>query len=226
VQLVKKHLDVLRDGVLRLKMDDAELTVDAIQAVGDAHATLSFQAAQLAESGVDATNVKAAAARVTAQLASERPWRDIAVLEQDLREIRAAYVAERQRLLEWQGREVEAVRQRVKGRDDFSTLSADHAHRVLRPLEQALSDTDANAVAPSLTDLRDPFRVRLRRAEDEANETLDALLSEGQGRLVKPVDLALRNRELATEADIEALVSDIRARLLEQIRAGARVRLV
>lgn len=82
------------------------------------------------------------------------------------------------------------------------------------------------SVAPTLTDLRDPFRVRLGRAEDEANDKLDVILSEGQRPLIKPVDLGLRNRELATEADVEALGSEIRTRLLEQIRAGTRVRLV
>ena len=94
VKLVKTHLDALRDGVQLLKMDDAELTTDASRAVRDAHATVSYQAAQLRELGVEATNVEAEANSVAAQLQSERPWRDISALEQDLQEIRAAYVAE------------------------------------------------------------------------------------------------------------------------------------
>jgi hypothetical protein len=40
------------------------------------------------------------------------------------------------------------------------------------------------------------------------------------------VDLALHNREIADEAAVEALVSEIRARLLDQVRTGARVRLL
>ena len=44
--------------------------------------------------------------------------------------------------------------------------------------------------------------------------------------MIRRVDLQLRNRELASEADVEALVSEIRAKLLEQVRAGMRVRLV
>lgn len=225
VKLVKKNLDVLRDGVQLLKLDDAELTADAIRAVSDAHAMVSYQAAQLKDLGVEATNVEAAAIRVTSQLESERPWRDIAALETDLEEIRTAYVAERQSLLQWQEQQAEGARSRVKGRDGFSTLTADQAHRVLRPLVRAVSETSAEAVAPALVDLRDPFLVRLRRAEDEANDILDAILSEGERPLITSVDLALHNRELATEADVEALVSEIRTRLLEPIRAGARVRL-
>jgi hypothetical protein len=36
----------------------------------------------------------------------------------------------------------------------------------------------------------------------------------------------LRNREVATEADVQALVEEIRERLLEQVRAKRRVRLL
>jgi hypothetical protein len=225
VKLVKKHLDVLRDGVQRLQMYDAELTADAIRAVCDAHATVSYQVTQLKDLGVEASNVEAAAIRIKAQFESERPWREIGSLEQDVLEIRAAYVAERKRLLQWQERQAEDARSRVKGREGFSTLTADQAHGVLRSLEQAVSNTDADAVAPTLMDLKDPFQVRLGRAEDDANDKLDAILSEGKSALIKSVDLALHNRELATESDVEALVSEIRIRLLEQIRAGVRVRL-
>ena len=51
-----------------------------------------------------------------------------------------AYVAERQSLLQWQERQAEAARSRIKGRDGFSTLTADQAHGVLRCLGQAVSD--------------------------------------------------------------------------------------
>jgi hypothetical protein len=226
VKLVKKHLDVLRDGAQLLKIYEAELTTEAIRAVSDAHATVTYQAAQLKALGDEASNVDAAATRVNAQLESERPWRDIAAIEPCLREIRAAYVAERQSLLQWQERQAEAARSRIRGRDGFSTLTADQAHGVLRCLGQAVSDTDADAIAPTLTDLRDPFQVCLSRAENEANDRLDAILSEGRRAVIKSLDLALHNRELTTEADVDALVSEIRTQLLEQIRAGVHVRLL
>jgi hypothetical protein len=75
-------------------------------------------------------------------------------------------------------------------------------------------------------DLRGRFLARLGRAEEDANDALDAILSEGQQPLVTRADLALRHRELASEAEVEALVNQIRSRLLEPIRAGARVRLI
>jgi hypothetical protein len=82
---------------------------------------------------------------------------------------------------------------------------------------QALSTLGGSDVA--LPEARRPVEVWARR-----RRLLDALLSTDQ--LIRPVDLKLRNREIKTEAEVEALVSEIRARLLVQIRAGARVRLV
>ena len=65
----------------------------------------------------------------------DRPWREIGSIAADLEAIRAAYVAERERLLRWQEQLAEQARGRVKARDGFSTLTADQAHHVLRPLD-------------------------------------------------------------------------------------------
>lgn len=226
VKLVKKHLDTLHDGVQLLKLYDADLTEGAIRAVNRAHEVLSFQAAQIKEIGVDASNVDTAAARLGAQLGSERPWRDIGALDDSLTEIRECYIAERRRLLQWQEQQAEQARARVKGRDGFGALDADASHRILRPIGTVVTDTTAEAVAPTLAALKDPFTLALRRAEDQANELLDEALSEGPKAVIARVDLRLRNREVASEADVEALVTEVRARLMEHVRAGARVRLL
>ncbi len=226
VKLVRKHLDTLNDGVAELRLYEAEVTRETIRAVKLAHDRLHIHAAQLAELGVEATNVEAAAARIETHLRADRPWRDLVALDADLEEIARCYIAERQRLLTWQGREAELARARVKSRDGFSTLTADDAHRVLRPLALAMTDTTPEAVAPTLTALKDPFLTALRKAEDTANDLLDDLLSAGDKPLIARVDLRLRHREVATPADVEALLEDIRRRLLEQLRTGARVRLL
>jgi hypothetical protein len=41
-----------------------------------------------------------------------------------------------------------------------------------------------------------------------------------------PVDLRLHNRELKGPEDVDALLAEIRGRLMEQLSAGARVRLI
>ena len=224
VSLVKKHLDALRDGVQLLKTYEAELTPAALQAVTEAHNVLVYQAAQLQT--LNATPIpEEAVTTIDEHLKSARPWREIGALTPMVAETRVAYVTERERLLEWQGQQVEQARSRVKGREGFSTLTGEQANRVLRPLNNVATATTAEAVAPALTDLKDPFLLHLRRAEEQANEILDELLSEGNQPIIARVDLRLHNRELATEADVEALVNEIKARLLEQSRAGARVRL-
>jgi len=226
VKLLKKNLDVLRDGVQILQTYEAELTADAIRAVTVAHSVLSFQAIQLVEADASTSELKSAAERVTAQLACERPWRDIVAIDADLDALRSAYAAERQRLIDWQELQAEQARKSVRGRDGFSTLTAEQSHSVLRPLGVAVTNTSADAVSPPLASLKDPFALKLRRAEEAADDTLDDILSEGSKPMVTRVDLHLRNRELTTEADVEALITDLRQRLLEQIRAGARIRIV
>jgi hypothetical protein len=224
VSLVKKHLDALRDGVQLLKIYEAELTPAAVQAVTEAHNVLVYQAAQLKtlnETPIPEESVTT----ITEHLKSARPWREIGALTPVVRETKVAYVTARERLLEWQGQQVEQVRNRVKGREGFSTLTGEQANRVLRPLNNVATDTTAEAVAPALTDLKDPFLLKLQRAEAQANEILDGILSDGPNPTITVINLGLHNRELSTAADVEALVNEIKVRLLEQIRTGARVRL-
>lgn len=114
----------------------------------------------------------------------------------------------------------------MKARAGFTTLTADQAHSVLRPIALAGGDAaDADAVAPTLVDLQDPFLARLARAEEAANERLDESLSEGQRPLVVRLDLGLRGRELASAADLDALLEELRRRLSEPLQGGVRVRL-
>jgi hypothetical protein len=129
-------------------------------------------------------------------------------------------------LIERQEEATEQARRVVKRREGFSTLTGDQAHDVLRPFASVVVDTSPQAVAPKLVALRDAFEVRLRRALDDANSTLDGILSAGPRPMIRAHDLRLTGRELVTEADVEALVAEIREQLLEQVRAGSRIRLV
>ena len=228
VKLVKRHLDALRDGVTTLRLYDAELTDDAIGAVRAADSVLRHQIAQLAATDVNATNVEAAGVRIQAQLDLDKPWRDIASLDDDLDQARNAYMSERKKLLQWQESQAEVARTRIKARTGFATLTGDQSHHVLRPLTEALTDTTAEAVAPTLVQLKDPFLLRLQKAEEEANGRLDELLSEGEKPLIVRCNLSatIRNREITTAADIDGLVEEIRTRLTPLVEDNKRVRLV
>ena len=225
VKCVKKNLEGLRDGVQLLNVFSAELTDAAIQGVRQAEDVVDFQLQQLRELNLLTPELLAAAERIEKQLSLERPWREIQAVEGDLQQVRDAYITERKRILQWQEQQTEQGRGRLKSRDGFSTLTADQSHAVMRPLSRATTDTTAEAVAPALMMMRDPVVVALQRAENEAGDLLDGFLSEGKRPLVVKVDLQLRNRELVTEADVEALISELRERLMQQVRNGSRIRL-
>jgi len=146
-------------------------------------------------------------------------------LRNDIDVVTDAYQATRQDLINQQEQETEAARRRIKMRPDFSRLSADQSHSVLRILNQAPDDTSVQAVAPVLSDLRDRFTLRLHQAEESANDKLDEILSAGNKPLVKKISLNLNNREVKNEADVDALLAEIRLQLIEQLNNGVRIRI-
>lgn len=225
VKQVKHNLDTLRDGFQLLNLYDAELTHAVCIELNHAAQIRDQQGAQLAKQEGLGPEVGAALERIDAQLKGQRPWQDLTSIQGDLATLRALYVRERTRLLEWQESLTESARARVKAREGFMTLMGDDKHRVLRPLALAATETAADAVAPSLEDLKEPFLVRLRGAEDKANEVLDELLSRDNAPLIVKVDLGLRNRELGSEREVELLLEEIRRKLMGQLSAGVRVRL-
>jgi hypothetical protein len=226
VKLLKKHLDVLLDGVQLLRMMDAELTPEVIRAVRDACAVRDHHMVQLRDADSMSPDVRSAAERIDTHLGGERPWREIASLAADLERVRTEYTAERKRLLQWQNQQCDHARATLRARPGFSTLTADQSHSVLRPIAEAMTNTSPDAVAPSLGSLKDPFLVALHRAESIANERLDEILSEGDKPVIRRVDLGLRNRELGREEDVRALIDEIEKHLLAALRDGVRVRLV
>ena len=217
---VKKHLDLLRDGLQQLAVVSAELTLEAAQAVAELARVQSREGAELeACGGLDEPLVDALAT-LKARLSAERPWlllgaeRDAAAL------IRSRYAQARAALQAAHEDQADAVCVVIKARPQFERLSADDAHRVLRPLREA-AEAPASA---SLTDLRLRFPPRLQAAEEEAYNLLDALLQEKEQRTTVRVDLSLRNREVGSLEEIDALAEEIRAALRAAFKAGRRLR--
>lgn len=225
VKLLEKNLDVLRDGFTRLATISVELTDAAVQAVNAAQQVLDGQIRQLADAEVLASNVDAARTRITQHLALEAPWRGIAELDDDLAEARAAYESERQAAINRMGEQADAARTQLKKRKGFATLARDDQARVLRYVHRAQFDTSATALHPALADLEPGFAQRLRRAEEEANDLLDELLSDEKITVVA-LDLKLSNRELGSQADIDALLKELRDRLEGALNDKTRIRLV
>jgi len=114
----------------------------------------------------------------------------------------------------------------LRARDGFGKLNDDQRHHVLRPITEALFDTNAEQVHPPLKALADGARARIADALAEANDRLDKILSEGDRQQVVKLASNLRNREVRTEQELEAVLEDLRQRVSAQLRAGHRVRLV
>ncbi len=226
VQAVKRHFDDLNDGFEQLATYDAELTDEVIRQVrGDAD-VLNYQLAQLDQLGEHNGELEVAADAIRQQLEGDKPWRDLASIEPQLQAVREAYVAERRRTLASHGDLEESIRARVKAREGFATLTADQSHFVLRPIAEALPNTSEDAVSPRLLELRDGVRHALASAEEEANDRLDQILSEGKEPPVRKIELRLRNREIASQAELDAVLEEVRGRVEPELRAGRRVRLV
>jgi hypothetical protein len=226
LQAVKRHLDKLSDGFEQLKLLDVELTSDVLQDVRTADDVLKYQLAQLEELGGPTEELKVAAEQIRSQLQGEKPWRDLAGIEPHLEAVRGAYLETRRRILADNGKLEEDVRGQIKAREGFATLAAEQSHHVLRPIAEALPDTTEESVFPSLAQLHDGARHALEAAAEEANERLDQLLSEGPEPPVHKIGLRLRNREIRTQAELDAMLDELRSRIEPELRAGRRVRLV
>jgi hypothetical protein len=226
VREVARQLDALNDGLASLAVHAAELKPEAIDAVRKADDAARYQLAQLTYIGQMSTELTQAGARLEAQLASDTPWRGITGISNDLTAVTEAYRDARRALLAQHEAAADAARGRIKRREGFATLTADQSHHVLRPIADARVITDEAAVSPGLDQLRDGFERALPLAERDADERFDAIRSEGTRRLVRKVSHNLGNRELADADDLERALGELRARVMVELAAGHRVRLV
>ena len=224
VMAVKRHLDTLRDGFQELPAIGGDLTDEAIARLRDAASAERHELAQLVAAGA-AEDLADAASILKARLASDRPWRDMSDLDAATARVRQAYAARRRDILGEHEQASQAARAEVKGRPDFDTLDADQAHRVLRPIAEAAFDTTETAVAPDLATLLHTFPLRLAEALEEANDRFQAEIEKKTSITYAKVDLALRGRELTSEAQLDALLHEIEDRLRPLLKDGKRARL-
>lgn len=220
-----RHLDALNDGLARALRWQHAVTDDVVSRLQAVHRVLGVERAQIREVGEERDEIRASAERIEAALARPAPWDELEALQADADRLRATYQQLRAGLLRWQQDEAERSRARVKALPGFEVLNGDQAHHVLRPLFEAMTDTRADSTTPPLRSLREGFREALRRAEELSVARLDELRADRDRRPVVRLDLDLRNREVGTPEEVEALVGEIRRRLLEQVAKGAKVRI-
>lgn len=222
---VKRNLDVLRDGFEQLGVCSAELTPDAIETVNKAARVRDHELSQLRQME-ELAGLEEDAALVTNHLSADRPWRDATQLTPAIERIRARYVEGRKALINKQSVEAEAARTRIKTRTGFAQLDADQAHRVLRPIAEAMVDTTPEAISPTLVEVRDRFASRIHHAEETANDRLDEELSKKTESQVVKVETHLRGREIASREQLQAVCKELEDRIGPLLDQGARVRIV
>jgi hypothetical protein len=221
---VKRYLDVLRDGTQELGMLLTDLTDDAVTAVAQAITLRENQVTQLRQ--IDRCDeVSAAVMALEEQLKLERPWRDIGGLKPQFEAIADHYKAVRLTLIERQEQQAEQIRDQVKQRPGYLKLSEDKASYVVRPIQSAMYDTTAEALYPSLLELRDTSVLKLQKAAEQADMALDNALSQTTDEQVIQVALNLKGEEVSTPEEVEALVNQLRDRLLAQLQGKANVRI-
>lgn len=224
VKAIKRNLDRLRDGLQQLGITRAELTEDAVAAVEALTSCRDIQLAQLREAGALDADSASDAATLEAQLAQDRPWRAPAEAQAAATRLMDAYARARMALMARHETEADAARASVKRRPDFVRLSPEQSNHVLRPIFEAVSHTDAQAVHPALAALAGQFPERLRQSVIEANSRLDDILEQLDRVPVKAVRLPVHGRELRTRADLNALLRDIEDHVAPLVDQGVRVR--
>ena len=81
-------------------------------------------------------------------------------------------------------------------------------------ITEAQVDTTAEAVSPTLVEVRDRFTSRIRQAEDSANDLLDEELARRrEDRPVVKIESRLRGREIASREQLAAVVAELEERI-------------
>ena len=222
---VKKNLDALRDGIELLGIINAELTEEKIKAVRQACEVKEHQIAQLKEIG-KAAEIELEIEAIEEHLSLERPWRDVESLQPHLKAISDRYQEVRQNLVDRQEHQAQKIETKIKRRNGFGSLCEKKGSYVLDIVKKARHHIDNDALYPNLLQLRDTNS--LEEAEREANDRLDRVLAEETQIQVVPINItkSLIDREIATQEEVEALVTELRERLSGQLKDGIRIRLI
>jgi hypothetical protein len=224
VLAVKKHLDDLREGIQQLGILLTDLSDENVAAVRRLMELQENQVAQLRDVD-ELEEIKESVEAIEGQLSYDRPWLEIKTMEPHVKAIEEHYRAVRLSLIERQENQAKVIQDRIKRRDGFSKLSEDTVSYVLDPVRKAMTATTPEALHPALLQLRDSAQLKLQDAEQRSNRSLDDALSETTQVQVISLSHNLTDREVSTPEEVEALVNQLRERLLANLKENVRIRL-
>jgi len=225
VLAVKRSLAALRDGLTLLRRMETDLSDSAITVVNEAENVQAHYWPSLEAIGCS-EEAKAASKALLAHLTTERPWEDTGELLQHVELLRGEYRAKRRSILSTHEEHLTLGIEGLKRRPGFEQLTSDESHQVLRHLrEGGFAATDERAIAPALEALSGILQAKRDHAEQKALAALDAILeSKGRSPVIE-VPLDLTGREIADEATLDRLLTELRGKILRELAAHHRVRL-
>lgn len=225
VAALKRDLPALREGLPLLRRMETDLDETALGALSAASSALQYHWPQLLPLAPPASLHEAAKA-LSEHLESDRPWEGIAELRARIQALLDYYRERRQSILDEHVTRLEAAVDWIKRREGFERLDPDAQYDIISPLrEHARLDTDAKAIQPELAVLDSLFQARLDKAQQKALSRLDELLEKIIGKPTVEVSLQLAGTLIATPAELERLLEDIRRQIVHQLDANHRVRL-
>jgi hypothetical protein len=208
----------------QLQILRSELTEQAVAAVREAAAVRDYQLAQLVEAS-ELSGLEADSEAILDQFKSETPWRGIHSIDEAANRIRERYAEVRSGLLGRQSAEAEKAQARVRVIPGFEVLTADQAHRVLKPILDVQIDTTPEAVSPTLVVLRDSFASRIGPAEELARDRLDEERNKSTEKKVVKVETNIRGREVQSREQLHAIFRELEERIGPLLDQGDRVRI-
>ncbi|MGD0680306.1 MAG: BREX system P-loop protein BrxC, partial [Polyangiaceae bacterium] len=225
VMAVKRSLPALRDGLTLLRRMETDLTSEAADALDEAEGVRDRLGPSLLASGAS-DDARAALTAIDAHLRTDQPWGDAGQLAPLVATVRTEYRDRRRAILDAHAKAVEVARERIKRKDGFDRLDPDQRHAVLRHLTEGTAPgTDEKAIAPALEALEGQLAARREAAETKALQHFDELRVTLGAAPVVEIDLGLGGREIESEADLDRLLADLRARIVHELAARHRVRL-
>lgn len=230
LKALKRHLDALRDGLTELRRLQTDLTNEVMERIQSASTFRDVFLGQLlaeVNSGhLDSSDVDAPARELQERLNSKVPWEGSTTLAQAEVALRTVYRERRRVLIAAHQARIEEALEQLKLRDGFDTLTQDEQYQVLEHVRTGGAfDHNVDAPVPSLETLHRGSPPKVQTAFDKALLQLDEFRERKGAKPTINVALKLSGRELETEDALERLLTELRERLLKELRVGHRVRL-
>ena len=228
LERLKRNLDIIEQGVARVKELEQSLNHDTEQELRRLKNISRVQIKQLEQVG-EVSTLKKAVSSLESHMESSAPWRGYADVKPMAGEILTHYKETRKKYKDHQQEALDNQLNQIKLRSDFGNLEIDKQQEVLQRIRKVFLDVDEEAVQPTLLQIRQA-PDRIREAASAAHDLMDQLLNEAGDNGDDPpprihtIRPGLQNKIITTRDELEQLLSHLRDKCLKELEQGIRVR--